>query len=64
MMAWGDDNGSQVLDLAAERASGPKASLAEALPLAERAEIAARYKRIAGFDPDQLNARMSYSVAP
>jgi hypothetical protein len=31
--------------------------------MAERADIAATYKKIAGFDPAVLNARQSYSPA-
>ena len=49
----------RVLDLAAERLRTPGAALATALPMAERAEIAAGYKATAGFDPAVLNARPS-----
>lgn len=50
-----------VLDLAAERRSAAP-NLETVLPMAERAEIAARYKQTAGFDPVSLNARASYSI--
>ncbi len=49
----------RVLDLAAERLHTPGGELATALPMAERAEIAAGYKATAGFDPAILNARAS-----
>lgn len=52
----------KVLDLARERAPDLSVELDAALPMAERAQIAADYKRLAGFDPAILNARASWSV--
>jgi 2-polyprenyl-6-methoxyphenol hydroxylase-like FAD-dependent oxidoreductase len=52
----------QVLELARQRAGDRSVDLDEAVPMAERAEIAAGYKRLAGFDPAVLNARESWSV--
>jgi 2-polyprenyl-6-methoxyphenol hydroxylase-like FAD-dependent oxidoreductase len=52
----------KVLELARQRATKPATDLAEVLPMAEREEIAADYKRLAGFDPELLNARASWSV--
>ncbi|MFF7233098.1 FAD-dependent monooxygenase [Streptomyces sioyaensis] len=51
-----------VLRLAHERAPGGFKDIEQAVPLAERAEIAASYKRTAGFDPTLLNERASWSV--
>jgi 2-polyprenyl-6-methoxyphenol hydroxylase-like FAD-dependent oxidoreductase len=51
----------RVMDLAEERAPSPGDSLDAALPMSERAAIAADYKRTAGFDPAVLNARPSYT---
>ncbi|MEO3472858.1 flavin-dependent oxidoreductase [Roseomonas sp. CAU 1739] len=48
-----------VLDLAEQRAPQGFADIDAVMPLAERAEIAARYKRLAGFEPATLNARPS-----
>jgi 2-polyprenyl-6-methoxyphenol hydroxylase-like FAD-dependent oxidoreductase len=52
----------KVLELARQRAGDPATDLDTALPEAERAEIAAGYKRLAGFDPKLLDARASWSV--
>lgn len=52
----------KVLDVARERAPDPATDIDEAVPYEERAEIAASYKRLAGFDPATLNAKESYSV--
>jgi 2-polyprenyl-6-methoxyphenol hydroxylase-like FAD-dependent oxidoreductase len=52
----------KVLELARQRAAEPAIDLALVLPMAEREEIAAGYKRLAGFDPELLNARQSWSV--
>ncbi|MGZ3377028.1 MAG: flavin-dependent oxidoreductase [Phenylobacterium sp.] len=52
----------KVMDLAQARAPLPGDDLDARLPVAERAEIAAEYKRVAGFDPAALNAKPSYSV--
>jgi 5-methylphenazine-1-carboxylate 1-monooxygenase len=51
-----------VMKLAHERAPGGFGDIETVLPLAERAEIAASYKRTAGFDPTLLNERPSWSV--
>ncbi|MET0589304.1 MAG: FAD-dependent oxidoreductase [Novosphingobium sp.] len=51
-----------VLEVARQRASDPAIDLETAVPLAERVEIAASYKKLAGFDPASLNARQSWSV--
>ncbi|KWT63833.1 hypothetical protein ADL21_00240 [Streptomyces albus subsp. albus] len=51
-----------VLRLAHERAPGGFTDIEQVLPMAERQEIAARYKRLAGFDPDLLNKRRSYDA--
>ena len=53
------DGPDQVLDMAAERAPQGFDDIEAVLPLAERAEIAAHYKRLAGFEPAVLNARPS-----
>ena len=52
----------KVMDLAQARAPEPDDDLDARLPMAERAEIAAEYKRVAGFDPAALNAKPSYSI--
>lgn len=52
----------RVLEIARQRASDPDADIERVIPFAERAEIAATYKRLAGFSPESLNARESYSV--
>lgn len=52
----------KVLEIAAERASDPAVDLATVFPMAERARIAQDYKVIAGFDPQLLRERASYTV--
>jgi 2-polyprenyl-6-methoxyphenol hydroxylase-like FAD-dependent oxidoreductase len=52
----------RVLDLAEERLAQSGGPLDSVLPHAERAEIALGYKQTAGFSPDFLNNRSSYSV--
>ena len=52
----------RVMDLAQARAPQPSDDLDARLPMAERAEIAADYKRVAGFDPAALSAKPSYSA--
>ena len=47
----------QVLQLVEDRAPDGFADLESVVPLAERAALAERYKRLAGFDPAILNAR-------
>lgn len=49
-----------VMELAEQRAPNAEDDLATLLPMEERREIAAGYKKIAGFDPATLNARGSY----
>ncbi|WP_440071641.1 flavin-dependent oxidoreductase [Streptosporangium sp. OZ121] len=51
-----------VMKLAHERAPGGFDDIEQVIPYAERAEIAASYKRTAGFDPDSLNGSPSWSV--
>ncbi|GAA0820671.1 flavin-dependent oxidoreductase [Streptosporangium amethystogenes subsp. fukuiense] len=51
-----------VMKLAHERAPDGFDDIERVVPLAERAEIAASYKRTAGFDPVSLNERPSWSV--
>ena len=51
----------KVLEIANERCRAGD-DLEAVFPFEERAEIAASYKRIAGFDPAALNVRGSYSV--
>ena len=53
----------RVMQLAAERAPGGFTDILEVIPAEELAEIAASYKRAAGFHPDELNGRPSLSVA-
>lgn len=48
-----------VMKLVHERSPRPFADIEAVLPLPEREEIARHYKRVAGFDPDTLNARAS-----
>lgn len=50
-----------VLDIAEERAPHGFADIEAIMPQAERAELAAHYKRLAGFEPATLNARPSLS---
>jgi 2-polyprenyl-6-methoxyphenol hydroxylase-like FAD-dependent oxidoreductase len=52
----------EVLELARQRTGDGTADLDLAVPMAERAQIAASYKQLAGFDPAGLNARTSWSV--
>jgi 5-methylphenazine-1-carboxylate 1-monooxygenase len=51
-----------VLKIASERAPDGFDDIEQVVPLAERQEIAMRYKRTAGFDPRLLNERPSYGV--
>ncbi|MGS2648108.1 flavin-dependent oxidoreductase [Streptosporangium sp. G12] len=51
-----------VMKLAHERAPGGFDDIEQVIPYAERAEIAASYKRTAGFDPASLNGSPSWSV--
>ncbi|MEU8251154.1 flavin-dependent oxidoreductase [Nonomuraea sp. NPDC048916] len=51
-----------VMKLAHERAPGGYDDIERVIPYRERAEIAASYKRTAGFDPALLNERPSWSV--
>lgn len=51
-----------VMRLAHERAPAGFDDIERVVPLAERTEIAAAYKRTAGFDPALLNERASWSV--
>jgi 2-polyprenyl-6-methoxyphenol hydroxylase-like FAD-dependent oxidoreductase len=53
----------RVMQLAAERAPGGFTDILEVIPAEALAEIAASYKRAAGFHPDELNGRPSLSVA-
>lgn len=52
----------QVMQLAYERAPHGFDDIEAIVPFTERAEIAARYKRAAGFVPEALNTRASLSV--
>ena len=52
----------RVMQLAHERAPGGFDDVHDVVPEAELAEIAASYKRAAGFHPDLLNARESLSA--
>jgi len=52
----------KVLELANERASAGGSDLDAVLPVAEREAIAGEYKKLAGFDPELLNRRASYSA--
>ncbi|MEU8057719.1 flavin-dependent oxidoreductase [Microbispora bryophytorum] len=51
-----------VMKLAHERAPGGFDDVEQVIPHTERAEIAASYKRTAGFDPASLSERPSWSV--
>ena len=51
----------KVLEIAAARAADSATDLETVFPMAERAQIAQDYKLIAGFDPQLLNARRSYT---
>ncbi|MDX6741263.1 DUF3237 family protein [Actinocorallia sp. A-T 12471] len=53
-----------VLKLAHERAPEGFDDIEKVIPEAERAEIALRYKQVAGFAPADLNERESWSVGP
>ncbi|MGE3690290.1 MAG: flavin-dependent oxidoreductase [Novosphingobium sp.] len=52
----------KVLELARQRAADPTSDLDKLLPVQERAEISAGYRKLAGFDPALLNARESWSI--
>ena len=52
----------RVMQLAHERAPGGFADVHDVIPAAELAEIAASYKRAAGFHPDVLNERASLNA--
>jgi len=52
----------RILEIARQRAADPHVDIEWAIPFAERAEIAAAYKRLAGFSPEALNAQASHSV--
>jgi 2-polyprenyl-6-methoxyphenol hydroxylase-like FAD-dependent oxidoreductase len=56
------DGPEVVMRLAHERAPEGFDDIDEVMPLAEREEIALRYKQMAGFDPATLNERASWSV--
>ena len=51
----------KVLEIAAARAADPAIDLDTVFPMAERAQIGQDYKVIAGFDPQLLNTRRSYT---
>jgi len=51
-----------VMKLAHERAPGGFDDIEAVVPLTERTEISASYKRTAGFDPALLNERASWSI--
>lgn len=51
-----------VLKLAHDRAPGGFTDIDAVIPYAERAEIAASYKRTAGFDPESLKRRPSWNA--
>ncbi|MGR7000175.1 FAD-dependent monooxygenase [Yinghuangia aomiensis] len=53
-----------VMRTVAERAPDGFADIDDVLSLAEREAVAAAYKKTAGFDPEILNSRASYTVAP
>lgn len=53
------DGPDKVLDVVAERAPNGFAEIDTILPRSEREDMAARYKAIAGFEADALNARPS-----
>lgn len=52
------------MELAEERAPGGFSRVEEVFAPGELEELAARYKRLAGFDPALLNERPSLSVSP
>jgi 5-methylphenazine-1-carboxylate 1-monooxygenase len=52
----------RILEIARQRAADPDVDIERVIPTAERAEVAAAYKRLAGFSPEWLNALESYSV--
>jgi 2-polyprenyl-6-methoxyphenol hydroxylase-like FAD-dependent oxidoreductase len=52
-----------VMQLAHERAPSGFADIENVIPRAEREEIANRYKQVAGFERETLNARQSLSAA-
>ncbi|MEV1174468.1 flavin-dependent oxidoreductase [Nonomuraea sp. NPDC049784] len=56
------DGAEVILKLAHQRAPRGFADIEDIMPLAEREEIALRYKKLAGFEPATLNARRSWSV--
>ncbi|WP_346107136.1 FAD-dependent monooxygenase [Nonomuraea maheshkhaliensis] len=64
VLANRQDGPEVILRLAHERAPGGFTDVEDVLPLAEREEIALRYKRLAGFEPATLNARRSWTVHP
>ncbi|WP_137125215.1 flavin-dependent oxidoreductase [Roseomonas sp. HF4] len=55
------DGPDVVLDMAEARAPEGFTDIEAIFPMAERAEVAAHYKRLAGFEPATLNARPSLS---
>lgn len=55
------DGPDVVLDMAEARAPEGFTDIDAIFPMAERAEVAAHYKRLAGFEPATLNARPSLS---
>lgn len=55
------DGPEVILRLAHERAPRGFTDIEQVMPLAEREEIALRYKKLAGFEPATLNARRSWS---
>lgn len=54
----------RVMQLAYERAPEGFADVHDVIPRSELESIAAEYKRAAGFDPAQLNARSSLTASP
>ncbi|MEV0998854.1 flavin-dependent oxidoreductase [Nonomuraea sp. NPDC050202] len=58
------DGPEVILRLTHERAPHGFGDIEDVMPLAEREEIALRYKKLAGFEPATLNARRSWSVHP
>jgi 5-methylphenazine-1-carboxylate 1-monooxygenase len=52
----------RVMDLAEDRAPNVDDDLDRLLPMAERRAISEDYKKAAGFDPEALNRRASYSA--
>lgn len=52
----------RVMQIAHERAPEGFADIHDVIPAAELESIAAEYKRVAGFHPDELNARPSLSA--